>query len=128
MLSNEPENRSIQRALAAVDAHLNRTDSVNEERRSHQRQRVRQRVRIYESTAPDSAGVEGWSYNISRGGLGFVSASEIPLGDVAICINPDSDTDTDIWMRARIRRRKDVIDGIFDYGAEFRGRADPISE
>lgn len=125
MSSQGPENRAIQRALVAVDAHLNRTDSVNEDRRSHQRSRIQQRVNVYVSTDPGEIPVEGWSYNISRGGLGFVAQEELAMGDVVLCMNPGSAEA--IWMRARIRRSKEIIDAVFDYGVEFLGRADPLT-
>jgi len=119
---NKSLSRSIERALTAVEAYLDRTRSINETRRSHQRQRIRTHVSVYPEGLHEGEIHHGWAYDISRGGIGFVSESTLEVSDseVVICIDPEGDNP--LWMRARIRSCREVIDGVNACGAQFVGK------
>ena len=118
-----PVSRAIQRALDIVDDHLVRTQPVYERRREHRRRRVHKHLVIYPCGPVSTAPIEGWSYEISRGGMGFVCESELPLDSIVIGF--DLDEETPVWMRGSVKHCKEVIDEIFACGVQFTGRANP---
>ncbi len=120
------ESRSVRRALAAVEAHLNRTGSVYRRRRSHHRNRGYQQIHVYLPSHGDQQAVSAWSYDVSRSGLGFVCELTLPLTEAVFCINPGSDSA--VWMQGEIRRCKPILDGMHDYGVHFTGRAEPLAD
>ena len=75
------------------------------------------------ATAASKCPVEGWSYEISRGGMGFVCEGKLVLESVVIGL--DLDEETPIWMRASVKHCRELMDEVYGCGVQFTGRADP---
>ncbi|MHC4877278.1 MAG: PilZ domain-containing protein [Planctomycetota bacterium] len=121
----QSENRSLRRALAAVEAHRDRTETFYQRQRSHHRNRGYQRVHVYLPSCPEQQPVSGCCYDVSRSGLGFVCESTLPHAEAVFCVNPG--TEIALWMQGEIRRCKPIFDGVHDYGVKFTGRAEPVT-
>lgn len=121
MQTQLPVSRAIQRALDIVDDHLVRIQPVYERRREHRRRKVHKHLTIYACGPASAIPVEGWSYEVSKSGMGFVCETELSLDSIVIGF--DFDSDTPVWMRASVRHCKQVIDEIFACGVQFTGRA-----
>lgn len=121
MQTELPISRAIQRALDILDDYFVRIEPVYERRREHRRRKVHKHLIVYPCGPASTGPVEGWSYEISRGGMGFVCETELALEPVVIGF--DLDEETPIWMRGSVKHCKQVIDGIFACGLQFEGRA-----
>ncbi len=65
--------------------------------------------------------------NISKGGIGFVSASELPLGFYFNASIQLGDDDATLYCVVKIIRREDQPDGRHLYGCELVGMAPVLS-
>ncbi|MHC4879400.1 MAG: PilZ domain-containing protein [Planctomycetota bacterium] len=117
-------SREIQRAIDIVEGHMKRVEPFYERRREHRRQKVNKHLHVFPSGYRDFPPTDAWSFEISRGGMGFVCESQIELGSVVLCLEPNDDQP--IWMRATVKHCKEVMDGVHACGVQFQGHAEAL--
>jgi hypothetical protein len=119
---------AIERVLDTLDRWDERMHGHQNQKRSHARNRLRQKIMIYIPTnqqsvgeALDSTAISVWTRNISRSGICFIHTASIKVDDIIVCLStPNSGA---IYFHAKIVRRRQVHDGFYEYGAEFKERA-----
>lgn len=98
---------SRRKSLMSVPA-LRASPDVHETRRAHARYELNDRALIIDR---DGREIEGWSLNISRGGVRLVAEALLEPGDlVDICIGDV--VPADLGMRARVVWVQDERDGV----------------
>lgn len=107
---------------AATDAAVRQLlERIEHQAGSHQRrshQRVSYTAQIQVRIAGDAAARPAFCRDISRGGMAFITAFELPLGTVELAL-PASDGLPVPALRARVVRCQKVTAGVYDVGCRF---------
>lgn len=122
---SERQTRSLQRILERMSASEQRAEMLYKRRRQHDRCHFQGVVLICLPTpeAPEPSEdhpttFRAWAYNISQGGVGFVSPEPI-LGE-QLMIGLKLPHDKVRWMNGRLVRNRPIPDEDFiDYGVSF---------
>lgn len=130
MLASDPANvaarkleKDLLRVLDSLDKTEERTKVIYEANRTHERKGLRLPLRILppQSThATPQLEILGYSREVSRGGLSFLSQTAINTPEIIVGLPlPNGGTN---WMRAHICRSRVVQDDFMEYGISFLGK------
>lgn len=116
--------KDLIRILDGLDRADERTQSVYSGNRDFERKGLRIPLRLLppmiQHPTPDHEMI-GYSREISRSGLSFVTQMQIATQEVVIGMPaPNGDTN---WMRAEVKRTRELPDGFWEYGVAFTGKA-----
>jgi hypothetical protein len=122
---SERQTRSLHRILERMSASEQRAETLYKRRRQHDRRQFQGVVLIYVPTpeAPEPsedhpATFRAWAYNVSQGGVGFVSPEPIPGEQLMVGLKLPNDKVR--WMNGRLVRNRPIPDEDFiDYGVSF---------
>jgi hypothetical protein len=114
------------KVLTRVMDTLDRMDERLADHFSPQRKHSRNDVRLPVEVRIPVAGMEpqaiaAWMRNVSSGGMSFVSQARFE--DKKILVGLKMDGVNESWFHGEVMRAREVVDGFWEYGIAFRGKA-----
>jgi hypothetical protein len=124
----EQRQRAVNEVLDSLERWSQRIGDHFTQKRESARKPFREKITVYipESAvavgeAQDQVVIQPWTRNISQSGISFVHADQIEQSHIIVCLNPPGSNC--IYLDAEIVRRRPIQNGFWEFGAEFRGRA-----
>ena len=121
---SDRQHRALQRILERMTVSDQRAEPLYRRHRQHDRRQFQGAVLIcLPAEAPEPSEdhpstFQAWAYNLSQGGMGFVSPS--PIDGEHVSVGLKLPTGGVRWMAGRIvRRRRIPEEEFFDYGVGF---------
>lgn len=118
--------RTLTRVLDTLDKWDERLTDHYAPQRKHARTGIRKpvivRIPVIGSDGqPQPITVDAWMRNVSPGGMSFVCDAHIEAERILVAFRVDGVTET--WYHAELKRAREVIEGYWEYGVAFRGKA-----
>jgi anti-sigma regulatory factor (Ser/Thr protein kinase) len=110
----------LQHALGSLLEEVNAERMPSDDRRAHPRATYTARILV--EKGPDGECLVGFSRDLSRGGISFLTSAPLPLGNVVLTL--PHRTQKPLRVVARIVRCNQLVAGVFDVGACFLDVAD----